>query len=36
MYYNEVEIEAIKLGVGGIEKIKKNSKCTKFRLHYYF
>ena len=26
MYYNEVEIEAIKLGVGGIEKIKKNSK----------
>lgn len=26
MYYNEVEIEAIKLGVGGIEKVKKNSK----------
>lgn len=26
MYYDEIEVEAIKLGVGGIEKVKKNSR----------
>ena len=31
MHYNEVEVEAIKLGVGGIEKVKKNSKDILIR-----
>lgn len=26
MYYNEIEVEAIKLGIGGIESVKKNSR----------
>ena len=31
MHYNEVEVEAIKLGVGGIERVKKNSKDILIR-----
>lgn len=26
MYYNEIEVEAIKSGIGGIESVKKNSR----------